>query len=304
MRHAQSGGPPTAAVARRDFVERGPDQQIDALFGQRRHQVLLYTLGLYQPRFGIELHAVTVLSNHIHLVLTDVRGVLPDFFQRVNGMIARALNVFRGRRDSFWEGKPYGRVELLDDGTVIDKRVYVAANPVAAGLVDHGEKRPGIRLLPGASGRRVIHARKPEFFFSDDDRLPDGVAVVIERPKTDDDLDHGEFAAQLDEAIKYREKELRGIAADDGRSFRGVNRVKEQDPFARPTTEEAIGGVNPLFASRNKERLEQAKAEQAEWDDNYADALVGYLRRDPDVVFPSGTWWMRVFHKVRCEAPP
>ena len=106
------------------------------------------------------------------------------------------------------------------------------------------------------------------------------------------------------DAIEYREKELRGIAADEGRSFRGVNRVKEQDPFARPTTEEAIGRVNPLFASRNKERLEQAKAEQAEWDDNYADALVGYFRRDPDVVFPSGTWWMRVFHKVRCEAPP
>jgi len=268
------------------------------------NQVLLYTLGLYQPQFGIELHAVTALSNHMHLVLTDVLGVLPEFFLRVNGTIARALNVFRCRRDSFWEGKPYGRVELLDDGTVIDKMVYVAANPVAAGLVDRGEKWPGIRLFPDASGRVVIRVTKPEFFFREEDGLPDEVEVVIERPKTDDDVDHGEFAAQLDEAIGYREKELRGDAADGGRSFLGVQRVKEQDPFARPTTEEAIGGINPLFASRNKETVHRAKAEHAEWVDNYADALVGYLRRDRDVVFPSGAWWMRVFHKVRCESSP
>jgi len=142
--------------------------------------------------------------------LTDVRGEVPDFFQGLHGTIARALNCFRDRRDAFWEAKQYGRVELLDEETVLEKMVYVAANPVAAGLVDRGEKWPGIRLLPDASGRRVIRVEKPEFFFQQDEGLPEEVQVVIERPVHHDYPDNAEFAARLDEKIEAREKELRG----------------------------------------------------------------------------------------------
>ena len=268
------------------------------------NQVLLYTLGLYAPRFGVAIHAITALSNHWHLVLTDVCGELPDFFMHLHGTIARALNVLRNRNGAFWEAKQYGRVELLDDNTVLDKMVYVAVNPVAAGLVDDGEKWPGLRLVPDASGRVVIRATKPEFFFREEDGLPDEVEVVIERPAIDDDLDDGEFAARLDDAIEYREAELRRSAADEGRRFLGVRRVKKQDPFATPATREAIGGINPRFASRNRELLGRAKAEYRSWLAWYYDALERFNQREREAVFPSGTWKMRVFHKVNCASEP
>ena len=236
--------------------------------------------------------------------LTDVRGEVPDFFQGLHGTIARALNCFRDRRDAFWEAKQYGRVELLDEETVLEKMVYVAANPVAAGLVDRGEKWPGIRLLPDASGRRVIRVEKPEFFFQQDEGLPEEVQVVIERPVHHDYPDNAEFAARLDEKIEAREKELRGAAVDAGRSFCGVVRVKAQDPFATPRTREPIGAPVPRFATRNKELLKQAEDEHGAWLAAYEDALARWCEDDREAVFPPGTWWMRVFHHANCESDP
>ena len=37
-----------------------------------------------------------VMSTHIHLVLTDVRGVYPDFLQYLNRIFANVVKVLRG----------------------------------------------------------------------------------------------------------------------------------------------------------------------------------------------------------------
>ena len=269
------------------------------------NQLFLYALGLYASQFGVVLHAVVVLGNHWHAVLTDVRGELPSFFQRLHGTIARALNCFRRRRDVFWEAKLCGRVELLDEGSVLDKMVYVAANPVAAGLVERGEEWPGLRLLPDASGRVVIRVEKPKFFFQADDGLPAVVEVVIERPEIDADYDDAELAARLEEEIEAREEELRAQADEQGRSFLGAVRVMEQDPSATPATAEPLGAPVPRFASQDRELRKRAQEEYRAWLVAYREALERWRHRERDVEFPPGTWWMRVFHRVECaEAEP
>jgi len=43
------------------------------------NQVFAYCIARAAEKHGVEVHALGVMSNHHHLVMTDVRGVLPDF---------------------------------------------------------------------------------------------------------------------------------------------------------------------------------------------------------------------------------
>src|SRR5690606_41410128 len=45
-------------------------------------QVFEYLLGLLSKEYGIQIHAYVVMSNHYHLVVTDIKGRLPDFQDR------------------------------------------------------------------------------------------------------------------------------------------------------------------------------------------------------------------------------
>ena len=58
-----------------------------------------YVLALAAAEYGILLHGFVCLSNHFHLVLTDPTGVLPLFMERLDGLMGRAVNAYRGR----WE---------------------------------------------------------------------------------------------------------------------------------------------------------------------------------------------------------
>ena len=83
----------TRRVLRRHFLLR-PDAVITNL--------ILYALAVSAPRFGIQVHALCAMSTHLHLVVTDERGVLPSFLaaarpipmvatQDIGTTVARAL---------------------------------------------------------------------------------------------------------------------------------------------------------------------------------------------------------------------
>ena len=71
----------------RRFLLR-PDQALNELF--------VYCLGLAAQAHGVRVHALCVMSNYYHLVLTDVEGVLPDFMRsarRNDGALANLRRV-------------------------------------------------------------------------------------------------------------------------------------------------------------------------------------------------------------------
>ena len=112
--------------------------------------VFEYALAMTAQRYGIQLHAYCVLSNHWHCVLTDPRGKLPKFQRDLGSIVARALNAAHGRWESFWAPGSYSAVALQTAEDVLDKMAYVLANPVAAGLVRQGAEWPGLWSAPGA----------------------------------------------------------------------------------------------------------------------------------------------------------
>lgn len=63
--------------------------------------VFLYVLAVAARRFGVRVHAFCVLSNHFHLVVTDIEARLPAFEQYLDSLVARALNACFGRWEAF-----------------------------------------------------------------------------------------------------------------------------------------------------------------------------------------------------------
>src|SRR5512133_4379944 len=102
--------------------------------------VFLYVLCVAARRFGVQVHAFCVLSNHFHLVVTDPEARLPAFEQYLDSLVARAVNASLARWESFWAPSSYSAVSLQSPDDIVSKAAYVLANPVAAGLVRTGRE--------------------------------------------------------------------------------------------------------------------------------------------------------------------
>ncbi|MBK6846330.1 MAG: hypothetical protein IPG96_01835 [Proteobacteria bacterium] len=113
-------------------------------------------------RYGVQVHAVCVLSNHLHLVITDQRGTRPEFCRWLFEFTAKCLNAHWGRWENFWASEPPSVVRLADAEVQLAKVVYTLTNPVAAGLVTEHHLWPGLISRPArVPGSRLSYDRGP-----------------------------------------------------------------------------------------------------------------------------------------------
>jgi REP element-mobilizing transposase RayT len=264
------------------------------------NQVFLYVLAIAAERYGIWIHSVCVLSNHYHLVLTDPDARLPDFNRYLDGLVARAINCVLGRWESFWDPDSYSAVRLETAADVLEKMVYVLGNPVLAGLVRHGSEWPGLWSNPDLIGGAATVAERPKEFFRENGPLPASASLQLRLPPG------FEGDASLVELLRQRLGALEAAAAADlardGRSPVGAVRVLAQSPNARPVAGEPRRGLNPRIACRNKWGRIEALLRLREFARAYRKALADWRAGLRDVLFPPGTWLMRVQHAARCAS--
>jgi len=93
----------------------------------------------------LRLSAWTIMPNHIHLLTESLRFVSVDGFmevwRRFKGRAAHHLNQHMARSGAFWQSEWYDRL-IRDDVEYQKWRVYLAANPVKAGLCRCAEEYP------------------------------------------------------------------------------------------------------------------------------------------------------------------
>src|SRR5690348_16111570 len=142
----------TRRVLRRHLLFR-PDAAIT--------QLLVYTLAFSTRRFGIKVHALCAMSTHLHVVVTDVNGVLPRFLQFFHRIVALGTKVLRTWEGPVWEPGAVSVVQLHSRAAVVEKIAYVLANPVAAGLVPYAREWPGARVTVDELGRGELRAKRP-----------------------------------------------------------------------------------------------------------------------------------------------
>jgi putative transposase len=274
-----------------------PDAAIRALF--------VFVLSFCVARFGILVHAVVLMSTHEHIVLTDPRGVLPDFLRELHRLIALGTKVLRAWEGAVWDAGKTSVVQLKTPEAIIEKIAYCMANPVAAGLVRTASEWPGLTTAPSELGRAVLEAERPKFFFdADNGQWPERVEVHLTMPPalegtmTRDELEH-----RVSEELKRQETEARQAVAESGRSFLGADRCKKSSPYRRSHSFEPLRDRNPTFAvgRGNREALLAAAEEVRAFRRAYREALRQWREGVRSVAFPPGTWLMRRLHDATVE---
>ncbi len=280
----------TRRCAQRELLLR-PSEEVNGIF--------LYVLALAARRFGIQVHAFCVLSNHLHLVVTDPLARLPAFEQYLGSLVARAVNCLLGRWESLWASGSYSAVALTTPEDVVEKIAYVLANPVAAGLVERGCDWPGLWSAPAQFGGAPLPAPRPATFFRESGYLPVIEHLELTPPPGFESAD--DFKARVVAALTRREEQAQAELARNGRSFAGRARVMAQDPFERPASREARRQLNPRIASRDKWKRIEALSRLKEFLSAYREAWAK-RRAGGNVLFPCGTYLLRVLHGVPCES--
>ncbi len=266
------------------------------------NRIFLYCLAFAAQRTGVTLHACCVMSNHHHLVVTDVRGVLPDFLRELHRLTAKAINASQGQWDNLWASDPCNVVRLVTDEDIADKVAYVAANPVAAGLVAQSEQWPGV-LLWGESSRRVT---RPTSYFREGGTCPRELTLRLERPSVRDGAVTGprEWKERVVRAIASKVAAAYRAVREAGREFLGRAVVLGASFIQRAQSYEVRFGVIPTFAAKARSVREELGRVERYFRARYRQALEQWRDGWRDVAFPTGTWGMAVLHGAVVAMPP
>jgi putative transposase len=261
-------------------------------------QIFTYCLAVAAERSGIQLHAVCVMSNHWHAVLTDPHANLPEFLAYAHKYVAKALNALFGRSENLWASQPPSVVKLETAEDVLDKALYVICNPVASELVARAKHWPGLlKYLPGHS--QVV--QRPDVFFRRQGPMPGSARLELTVPPQFGHLSASAFAELVQSRIAAREAEVALEMSSGGRSFLGRRGVIAQRSTSCPRSKEGRGGLNPRLACRSKWHRIEALQRQKSFQVEYRQAYVEWRGGNRDAVFPNGTYALRVRAGVACH---
>ncbi len=268
------------------------------------NQIFLFCLAVAAEKFGVEIHAFCVLSNHYHIVATDALGQLPAFMHWLNAHLAKTVNSLLGRTEAVWSQSHYSAVRLAQAEDVLDKMVYVYANPVKAHLVRQAEDWPGMISLPEDLDATVFSADRPVIFFRKTGPVPSTAALRLTVPPALAHLTLEELIEQLRSRLDQRQQEIRHAARNARQPVLGRRAVLDQSPFTVSTHQEPRRGLNPRVACKNPERRSELLQQFREFVRSYREAWTAFCHGVENVLFPSGTYLLRLRQGVACGPAP
>jgi hypothetical protein len=241
------------------------------------------------------------MSNHHHVVVTDVHGVMPDFLRELHRLTAKAMNASQGQWENLWAAEPCNLVRLTTDEDVDDKIAYVVANPVAAGLVRAPEDWPGVILW----GERTVRVQRPTSYFLEEGSCPRELTLHVERPAGRDvpSLVSNEWRRRVSARVKAKVAAAHRRVIESGRVFLGRAVVLASSFIVRARSYETRFGVIPTFAARDRGVREALGRVERFFRARYRGALALWRARAREgAVFPPGTWAMAIVHGATVEA--
>ncbi len=262
--------------------------------------IFKFVLAVAAARWGVLIHAVCVMSNHLHLVVTDPRAHLPDFTHLLDGVLAKALNALHGRWENFWAPCSYSAVALLSPRDIVEKVAYTLANPATAGLVEHGREWPGVWSDPrfiGGPGERI---ERPGHYFAKNGSMPETQELVFSIPPGFDSVEA--FREQVTARLSELEREAAEERKANGRTVLGRRRILKQSHSTRPAPGEPRRVLNPRIAAQDKGLRIDALDRLKRFLETYRRALSTFRHGDRTAVFPHGTYLMRVRFGVACAS--
>jgi len=287
-------------------------------FRLRPGQDLEHTLGVIIAHaaevWAVKVLGICIMSNHLHVVAYDPEANLSDFMKQAHADIGRLMNyLHKVERSDFWAPASSDMAkELLDLDAVAEALAYVHTNPTSAGLVSNPATWPGLITHPKdiGTGKPLVFERptgEEGRFFRDDGPVPKRAELVLHVPEG---VDPAELRRRVQASVKRRVKEKRAEMKRQGRTFLGVEAVKETGFFDRPKTAQRTNAgerAKPVerIGAADPELKKQGIADLREFHRTYRDRRRSIAQGDHEVELPAGT-----YHLVRhrgfghAEHPP
>jgi hypothetical protein len=285
----------------------------------------------------IALHEYQFLSNHYHLLGTDLAGVLPEFMREFNATMSRQLNALRGIRGSNVE-KDYNLcvVDMKTGRKALQHAVYILCNAVEAHLVERSFQWLGPNSYSLEYGQEEVVERPKCGLWSDEAshaersgsrrskraryarliKMPERVTFKLVRPKIYEHLSDAQLRAMIRREVKKREDKLIEQRKRQRRRVVGWKQALRKKYWSVPTNKEEYFTRRPRFSAetqarrlvlieRYQEFLEAYYAAREELVQAFKDAQLRGIKPDiKGIVFPVGTWLLRRLYKVTCGPCP
>ena len=196
------------------------------------NDVVVGVIGRAQRKYEMRIHAIAVLSNHLHLALSpDSAQHLASFMAYVGSNLAREIGALQGWRDKIW-ARRYRAIAVSDEEEAqVERLAYILGQGVKEGLVERPQHWPGVHcaraLLSGTrlegtwidrtrlyESRRRGESTKPQEF-AEPELTAEALAEAAElAKKAATPMDNTDFQAQWRKAVsgKYVEAALREAA--------------------------------------------------------------------------------------------
>ncbi len=260
--------------------------------GSITDQLFMYCLARAARISGVQLHEFQVLSNHYHVVFTDVRGDRGKFFHELNQFVARGVNASIGRWESLFAPGSYNAVTLVDSDAIERECLYTLCNVVKHGLVKLPEYWDGVCSWAMEYGESKTIAR-PKGFFSETSgkTLPEETLTLVRPEALYPTLSDTDARAQLRDKAREKSHAIGEKLKKAGGSFMGMKRVRKQPPDSSPHTRAPRRGIRPTVAGNKWARIEALQRNEAFLEAHRA-ARIRFEKGEHDVVFPLGTYLM------------
>ena len=297
------------------ITRRTSEQRMFLKPSKRVNAIVSYCLAYAQSRFpAVRVYAITVLSTHYHVVVSDGGGVssLPGFFGLFNGLVARALNAEYRRRESVWAPGSYRNVEIMegDRAALEEQLLYAWANAVKDGLVERPDEWTGFRTLPEDCGRSWTVERPEGAFFGgrqgaggpEESRtaMPETLTLEISCPPGFEGARAEEgrwfFRGLLNVYVAGVREEL--VSKGRGKVL-GVEAVESVDPMSARAPAPPSFQLNPRLAGHGIAFARAVRGLKV-WRIAYGEALGRWRSGDrAGACFPRGSYWLPFFHGAR-----
>jgi REP element-mobilizing transposase RayT len=272
--------------------------------GKVVNQVMEYCMARAAQACGILLHAISVESNHYHMVVTDPEGRLSEFVQEFHRTAARCLMEYYRQKfpsmrlEGLWSAaSAHSETLLVNAAGVLKELLYTFTNPVKDGLVRDYRQWPGFNTRPGdwKTGPRTV--RRPEFYFKN---TPEKITYELSAPQQlGDEVE--QVVKDVEGHIRREQQQIATNMAAEGRTFAGAKAVLRTAPLASPNTPRPRGKLNPqLAAGGDSKALSAAATALKLFRIAYREAWKRF-KEVGTAVFPGGTLLMKKRFGVECE---
>lgn len=262
------------------------------------NNAFVYCLAEAAQRFGIDIVCTVAMSNHHHTIIFDRFGNYPAFLHRFHELFAKSQNVFRRRWENFWSAEAPSVVRLVEPADAIAKIIYVATNPIAAGLVGRVHHWPGVNGWMALRQRTPLRARRPSHFFRKHGPMPTEVTLDLTIPTELGDRD--EVLAEIARKIAAVEANGDAERTRTGKRIVGRRQVLKMSWKQCSTAPQPRRSLNPRIAARDLCKRLEAIGELRSFVNKYRVARRRMLRGEV-AIFPVGTYWLRIHVGVMTE---